>query len=185
MSWIEEVDEADRTPELSKALTCVKNTRGKVGNIMKAQSLFPSAMHAHLQLYQCLMFEDSTLTRAEREMIALVVSASNNCAYSVSHVADALAHYETDNEKLKEIIAGRQFLGMSNREARMLRYAVKLTKQPEKMCKKDIECLRDAGISDREVLEINMLAAYFNFANRLASGLGVEFDEKEITGYKV
>ena len=185
MSWIKEVEESERSDKLTKVLRSIKNTRGKVGNKMKAQSLFPSALHAHLELYQCLKFNESTLTRAEREMIALVVSASNNCAYSVSHVADALSHYEDDNDKLREIIAGRQFLGMSNREARMLRYAVKLTKQPEKMEKKDIDCLRDAKISDREILEINMLTAYFNFANRIASGLGVEFDEKEITGYKV
>ena len=152
---------------------------------MKAQTLFPAALDAHLELYNTLMFTDLKLTRAEREMIALVVSAANNCAYSVSHVADALSHYEKDNTKMREIIAGRQFLGMPHRQARMLRYAVKLTKQPDKIEQKDLQSLRDAKISDREILEINMLTAYFNFSNRLASGLGVQFDEEEITGYKV
>jgi len=83
------------------------------------------------------------------------------------------------------MLPGRQFLGMTDRQAKMLRYASKLTQQPDKMCAKDIQTLRDAGLSDREILEVNMLTAYFNFSNRIACGLGVEFDQEEITGYKV
>lgn len=185
MSWIKQIDKPNGDACLRNAYENVRKKRGKIGNIMKAQSLFPKALDAHLELYQQLMFGDTLLSRAECEMVALVVSASNNCAYSVSHVADALAHYEKDNARLKEIIAGRQFLGMSDRQAKMLRYASKLTQQPDKMCKKDIETLREAGLEDREILELNMLAAYFNFSNRIACGLGVEFDQEEITGYKV
>lgn len=185
MSWIEEIESRDGDPGLQRALKNVKDTRGKVSNIMKAQSLFPSAMDAHLKLYQCLMHDEGELSRAEREMIALVVSATNNCTYSVSHVADALSHYETDNCKLREIIAGREFQGLEHRHAHMLRYAIKLTTKPDKIDQQDIEKLREIGFSDRQILEINMLAAYFNFSNRIACGLGVSFDEKEITGYKV
>lgn len=183
MSWIKEIDESEASPELKKVVAHVKIARGKVGNIMKAQTLHPNALDAHLQLYQCLMYEEGLIPVAEREMIALVVSASNNCAYSVSHVANALAHYEKDNNKLREIIAGRQFLGMSHRQAKMLRYASKLTQQPDKINEKDLDALRDVGFTDREILEINLLASYFNFANRIACGLGVQFDEEEITGY--
>ncbi|NNF15599.1 MAG: peroxidase-related enzyme [Gammaproteobacteria bacterium] len=184
MSWIAEIEDFNGDADLRKVIARIKTARGKVGNIMKAQTLHPRALEAHLQLYQCLMFEDGLLPQGEREMVALVVSAANNCAYSVSHVADALANYESDNNKLREIIAGRQFLGMTHRQAKMLRYAVKLTKQPDKVCKEDIAALHEVGFKDREILEINLLTSYFNFANRIASGLGVQFDEDEITGYK-
>lgn len=184
MSWIKTVDRPNGDAPLRDAFDKIRESRGKVSNIMKAQSLFPCAMEHHLDLYQCLMFGETSLQSAEREMIALVVSASNNCAYSVSHVADALSNYEKDNDRMQEIIAGRQFLGMTDRQAKMLRYAAKLTKQPDKMCEQDIETLREAGLSDREILEVNLLTAYFNFSNRIASGLGVEFNEQEITGYK-
>ena len=184
MSWIKTVDRPNGNKSLRDTFDKIRESRGKISNIMKAQSLLPDALENHLNLYQSLMFGESSLKVAEREMIALVVSASNNCAYSVSHVADALAHYEKDNNRMKEIIAGRQFLGMTDRQAKMLRYATKLTQQPDKMCEGDIQTLRDAGLTDREILEVNMLTAYFNFSNRIACGLGVEFNNEEITGYK-
>lgn len=184
MSWIKTIDRPNGDKPLRDAFDKIRESRGKVSNIMKAQSLLPDALEHHLNLYQSLMFGESALKEAEREMIALVVSASNNCAYSVSHVADALANYEKDNNRMQEIIAGRQFLGMTDRQAKMLRYATKLTKQPDKMCEEDVQTLREAGLSDREILEVNMLTAYFNFSNRIACGLGVEFNDEEITGYK-
>ena len=185
MSWIKTVDRPNGNTSLRNTFDKIRRSRGKIGNIMKAQSLLPEALEHHLDLYQSLMYGESSLKPAEREMIALVVSASNNCAYSVSHVAEALSHHEKDNNRMKEIIAGRQFLGMTDRQAKMLRYATKLTKQPDKMREEDIQTLREAGLSDREILEVNMLTAYFNFSNRIACGLGVEFTEEEITGYKV
>ncbi len=184
MSWIKTVTRPNGNTPLRDAFDKILKSRGKISNIMKAQSLLPEALEHHLGLYQSLMFGESTLKVAEREMIALVVSATNNCAYSVSHVADALAHYEKDNNRMQEIIAGRKFLGMTDRQAKMLHYATKLTKQPDKMSEKDVQKLRDVGLSDQEILEVNMLTAYFNFANRIACGLGVEFDEHEIKGYK-
>ena len=131
MSWIKTVDRPNGNKSLRDTFDKIRESRGKISNIMKAQSLLPDALKHHLNLYQSLMFGESSLKVAEREMIALVVSASNNCAYSVSHVADALAHYEKDNNRMKEIIAGRQFLGMTDRQAKMLRYATKLTQQPD------------------------------------------------------
>ncbi|MFK8031684.1 MAG: peroxidase-related enzyme [Gammaproteobacteria bacterium] len=184
MSWIKTVNQPNGDQSLRETFDNIRESRGKVSNIMKAQSLFPEALQHHLDLYQTLMFGETTLNVAEREMIALVVSASNNCSYSVSHVAEALSHHEKDNNRMKEIVAGRQFLGMTDRQAHMLRYATKLTQQPDKMCEADVDVLKEAGLTDREVLEVNMLAAYFNFANRIACGLGVEFTDGEITGYK-
>jgi len=185
MSWIKTIEDKVADAKLKKAYKNVREKRGKVSHIMEGQSLYPEALETHLAFYQQLMHEESALSRAEREMIALVVSATNNCTYSVSHVADALAHYESDNTKLRQIIAGREFMGMTHRHARMLRHAIKLTTKPDKVGKADLDLLREVKFSDREILEITLLAAYFNFSNRLACGLGIEFDEEEITGYKV
>jgi alkylhydroperoxidase family enzyme len=58
----------------------------------------------------------------------------------------------------------------------MLRYAVKLTKTPWKMQAQDVEKLRRSGFSDAAILDINQIAGYYNFVNRLADGLGVELE---------
>jgi alkylhydroperoxidase family enzyme len=67
--------------------------------------------------------------------------------------------------------------GVSEKQAEMLRYAVKVTQAPATVSVEDIHRLRQNGFSDRGVLEINLAAAYMNFVNRVVLGLGVELEE--------
>ena len=58
----------------------------------------------------------------------------------------------------------------------MLDYVVKLTKEPWKMEKDDVQSLRNAGFSDEGILDIVQVAGYYAYVNRLAEGLGVELE---------
>ena len=64
----------------------------------------------------------------------------------------------------------------------MLRYAEKLTLSPGDMQEADVTALKNEGISDGEILEANQIIGYFNYVNRLLSGLGVSTDG-DIVGY--
>lgn len=55
----------------------------------------------------------------------------------------------------------------------MLDYAVKLTRDPASMSRADVERLRAVGFNDQAILQINGIASYFNYINRMADGLGV------------
>ena len=55
----------------------------------------------------------------------------------------------------------------------MLDYVVKLTKDATKCSKDDIEGLRAAGFDDRGILQITLIASWFNYINRVADALGV------------
>ncbi len=55
----------------------------------------------------------------------------------------------------------------------MLAYAVKLTRTPGQMAKTDVQALRSSGFSDRDILDIVEVTAYYAYANRIADGLGV------------
>lgn len=59
----------------------------------------------------------------------------------------------------------------------MLDYAVKLTRTPGDMVEADVDALRDAGFSDRDVLDICEVVAYYAYANRIADGLGVMVED--------
>lgn len=61
-------------------------------------------------------------------------------------------------------------------EKEMLRYVELLTREPSAVTQADLDRLREAGFSDRAILEIALAAAYMNFVNRLAEGLGVELE---------
>jgi len=58
----------------------------------------------------------------------------------------------------------------------MLSYARKLTTALVSMAEEDVQRLREEGFSDRAIVEINVAAAYMNFVNRIAEGLGVELE---------
>jgi len=62
----------------------------------------------------------------------------------------------------------------------VLRYSEKLTREPHKITENDIAKLKESGWKDEDILLINLIVSYFNFVNRIALGLGVEFSEEEI-----
>ena len=74
-----EVDEA--TGELRVEYDAAIRRAGKVFNIVKAMSLRPRALRAAMDLYREVMFGPSELSRAERELLAVVVSCANDCHY--------------------------------------------------------------------------------------------------------
>lgn len=184
MSWIKEVDEQDATGELAALYEELLEKRGKVANILKVHSLNPPSLKNHLDLYMTLMFGKSGLGRGARESIAVVTSANNDCDYCVNHHDKALQHYEKDTQARKLMCEGKNFDALPARDAAMLAHARKLTNTPGEICAADTEKLRQAGFEDRDILDITLITAYFNFVNRIALGLGVTFDEKELTGYK-
>lgn len=55
----------------------------------------------------------------------------------------------------------------------MLDYAAKLTVSPAQVTADDLERLRQAGFDDRAILQMNLIASWFNYINRVADGLGV------------
>lgn len=58
----------------------------------------------------------------------------------------------------------------------MLEYAERLTRHPAALEGADVEALRSAGFSDRDVLDIAEVTAYFAYVNRIADGLGVTLE---------
>ena len=73
------VDEA--TGDLRREYEAAVERAGKVFNIVQAMSLNPRVLRASLELYRSIMFGPSELSRAERELLAVVVSCANDCHY--------------------------------------------------------------------------------------------------------
>jgi uncharacterized peroxidase-related enzyme len=55
----------------------------------------------------------------------------------------------------------------------LLDYVVKLTQAPARVTPEDLDRLRAHGFDDRAILQINLIASWFNYINRVADGLGV------------
>ena len=183
MSWIEEIEVEEAEGKLAGMYADLIKARGKISNILKVHSLNPEAMENHLDLYMTLMFGKSGLTRCEREAVAVVVSASNECEYCVNHHAEALRHFLDEEETLNMLATADGLETLEPRLSNIVRYAEKLTTAPNAMTESDLGELRAEGLSDKDILDLTLIVGYFNFVNRIAVGLGVDFSDDERSGY--
>jgi len=62
---------------------------------------------------------------------------------------------------------------LSGADRAIVDYVAKLTKEPWRVVPGDLDKLRDVGFDDRGILQINLIASWFNYINRVADGLGV------------
>lgn len=184
MTWIRQIERGNAEEKLAKVYDEIKSKRGKVSNIMKAHSLHPDSMKLHMNLYLSIMYSETGLSREEKEMVAIIVSVANKCDYSINHHAEALNHYWNDEAKIDHLVRNFRTMDFNVRTFAILNYAEKLTVAPNYVEETDIRNLQLHGISDEEILHINLLVSYFNFVNRIAQGLGIDFTEEEMTGYK-
>lgn len=81
MAWIKTVSPAEASGELTDVYNRMRDPADNVANILQVHSLNPAALRAHFDLYRTLMFGKSELSRAQREMVAVVVSKTNGCHY--------------------------------------------------------------------------------------------------------
>jgi len=184
MAWIRTIDPEEAGEALRAVYERVISSRGKLSDIMRVQSLAPRAMAAHLDLYLALLFGPGPLSRAEREAIAVAVSTANGCEYCVQHHTAALRAHRRDADAVRGAAADAGAGELEPRLAAMLGYAVKLTRSLEDVREADVEALRANGLSDEEILHVNLVASYFNYVNRIASGLGLSPRPAEVEGYR-
>jgi uncharacterized peroxidase-related enzyme len=184
MAWIKTMPRDSATGKTKKVYDRILKERGHLANIFIAQGLEPEVLEDHLNLYVHLMIGPGPLSREEREMIAVVVSAANRSAYGAIHHSEALETVEKDPKALYNLMKEFTSKHESPRSKALLAYAAKLTLDPRSITKDDIKDMRDAGLTDEEILRANLIAGYFNFSNRIALGLGVELEEGEARTYK-
>ena len=82
MSWIDMVNEDKAEGKLKEVYNKITGRgNSKVAHILKVHSLNPQVLEDHLNLYKTIMFAGSNISRKQREMVATVVSAINDCYY--------------------------------------------------------------------------------------------------------
>lgn len=179
MAYIRVVDEDEAEGELFTLYDEVQRTRGRVSNVLSVQSLHPRAMKRHLDLYMELLYGKGALSRLQRELIAVVVSAANGCDYCVAHHSDALLKYAKDPALVKQVAADHTKLDLPPADRALSDYAHGLTVAPATGRREAVEALRSAGFNDEAILLATEIVAYFNFVNRLVHGLGVDLEKGE------
>lgn len=81
------------------------------------------------------------------------------------------------DELVEQLMKDFRTAEIDKAERAMLEYVAKLTLEPWTVEKSDVVNLRENGFSDEAILDINQVAGYYAFVNRLADGLGVELED--------
>lgn len=132
-----------------------------------------------------IMFSRSDLSRAEREMMAVITSISNNCYYCQIHHSQALNHYWKDNAKIEKLHENFDNANLSEKETLLCKFAKTLTLNPGTLKEETlINELKEFGISDNAILDATFVISYFNFVNRVVLSLGATLEDDGGTGYK-
>ena len=182
MSWIKTVPYNDATGKLKKLYDRVKGPDDNVDNIMMSHSLRPHTMQGHMAIYKNVLHHTgNTLPKWFLELIGVWVSALNECDYCVEHHFAGMKRLLNDDARadtLREAIEDGDVdvAPLKDAEKMALGYAAMLTLTPSKIPEDAIKALRSVGFEDGEILEINQVTAYFNYANRTVLGLGCDTD---------
>jgi uncharacterized peroxidase-related enzyme len=174
VSWLRVPDESSLPEEVLALHRPSREKLGFVPNVLRNFALRPLHLLRWNDHYEELMKGASGLSKAEREMIAVVVSVANECRYCIAAHSAALRKLTKDPALADAIAADHATAPVEPHVRAMLDYARKLTLEPTRMAPADVERLREAGWSDEDVLDIAEVTAMFNFSNRMASGLGWE-----------
>jgi uncharacterized peroxidase-related enzyme len=160
---------APLSPEMAAYFAKCEEKLGFVPNVLKAYAFDMAKLSAFAAMYNDLMLAPSGLSKLEREMIAVAVSAHNRCYYClVAHGASV--RQLSGDPVLGELMAmNYRVARLSPRERAMLDFAVKLTAEPWLVEEADRDRLRRAGFSDRDIWDIAAVAGFFNMSNRVAS----------------
>lgn len=144
---------------------------GFVPNVLQAYAIDDAKLSAFAAFYNDLMLAPSGLSKLEREMIAVVVSAENRCFYCL--VAHGAAVRQLSNDPaLGELMAlNYRAADLSPRHRAMLDFAVKMTRESYAMAESDRQKLRDVGFSERDIWDVAAVASFYNMSNRMASAV--------------
>jgi len=187
MAFIDVVSPGQASGRLQRIYKLIRAPDGQVDNVLQIHSLRPHTLEGHMAIYKAALHHSrNVLPEWYLEAVGVTVSRLNGCNYCADHHAvgmrrllkaesrDVEAYVEALGEDTpREPFTVREQLGLA--------YARKLTHVPGEIEAADIDALRDAGFDDGEILELNQVAAYFAYANRTVTGLGVN-TEGEVMG---
>jgi uncharacterized peroxidase-related enzyme len=182
--WIHTIPYANSTGQLKAIYERVAGPGGTVDNILEAHSLRPHTLRGHMALYKSVLHHTGNeIPVWFLETIGVHVSLLNRCWYCVDHHLAGLQRLVGADRAADIKVAlesGTLGSSFSQAEVAALVYAAALTSSPGSIDEGLVRDMRAAGLSDGEILEINQVAAYFAYANRVVNGLGVTTEGDEL-----
>ena len=148
---------------------------GLVPYVLRAYTANLEKLRNFSSFYNTLMLDEENcgLTKLEREMISVVVASANHCYYCLVAHGQAVRQLSGDAQLGEMMVMDYRVADLDQRQRAMLDFAWKLTISPHDIGDDDRQGLRDAGFTDHDIFDICDTAAFFNYTNRVAHGIGM------------
>ena len=172
-AWVA-IPEGDALPEqVEETIRPISEKIGFVPNVARLLAITPEHFVGWWSYFDELMRGPSGLSKTQRELIAVVISAEARCLYCTQAHAAALRLRTKDPVFVDQLVSNYRLAELEPADRAMLDFAVKLTRAPDRSAEEEIEALREVGFTDEDILHIVELTAIFNYNVRLAGSLGL------------
>jgi uncharacterized peroxidase-related enzyme len=167
-SWFPVPEESELPADLRGLFAKARERLGFVPNVFRVYAFRPERLSAWFSHYRQLHQPTAALSAADREMIAVVVSAANGCLYCL------IAHGAALRSELGDPVLGERIsydwrrAELDERQQAICAYAEKLTLRPRELTRADLERLLEVGLSLEEAWDVAEIAAMYNLTNRMA-----------------
>lgn len=172
-AWIAVPPEEALPPEVAAEIGPVAKKIGFVPNVARLLAITPDHFLGWWRYFDDLMRGPSGLSKTQREMVAVVISAEADCPYCVAAHAAALRLRTKDPALVDRLAVNYRHVDLPHQDRVLLDFAVKLTRTPGDCDEDDVLRLREAGFSDADILHIVEVTAIFNYNVRLAAATGL------------
>lgn len=181
MSWIKVITYEEATGKLLNLYNKIKGPNGQIDNVLSIHSLRPHTLVGHMSLYKnTLHHANNSFPNWFLELLGTYTSFINDCDYCFDHHFAGMKKFLNDDQKAEKLKSGIERNTLENhltpKEYAMISYAKKLTLELSSISFADVQGLKSFGYNDGEILEVNQVVSYFNYANRTVMGLGVTTD---------
>jgi uncharacterized peroxidase-related enzyme len=172
-AWLVIPPSGELPSEVGDQIGDISDRIGFVPNVARLLAITPSHFTGWWRYFDELMRGPSGLSKTQREMIAVVVSAEADCPYCEMAHAAALRLRTKDPVLVDRLAVNYRHVDLDPADRVMLDFAVKLTRTPEQCGQDDLKRLRKAGFEDKDILHLVEVTAIFNYNVRLATATGL------------
>jgi uncharacterized peroxidase-related enzyme len=174
-AWVATIAPEDAEGRLKEAYDWQAQRLGAPTEFTQLGSLHPDLVYERLRLYKTVEDVASGLSERERLLVVYLTSVLNDTPHCASGARVKLSAAGIDDDLVAQLAAGPAAPATGDRRLdAILRYAATLTRSPGRVTAADIDGLRAVGLDDADIVALNDLIAYYNYVNRVATGLGLK-----------
>jgi len=154
----------------------LKERYGFIPNLIRAQTLAPRLIESYEKLESIALVQEGSLSRIQKERIALVLAAALRDAYTASARAEILRSLGISEVQINQLLEDFRSAGLPSREVALLEFCIKVCTNGASIGSSDIDRLRSNEFDDGAILEAVLACAVTRYVSAMSAGLAPVLD---------